>query len=326
MSVTTQTNLDDTGIGQRLKDSVLAAVLTLVVLSPVLIWNAQHHWASFAFQGGRGVPNHGLHPTGPLEALAGQMALLLPWLFAPLAVAGVSAARAGPPSPRRWFALMLAAPAIALFTLAPLLSPRGLPHWSMPGWLFVFPLLGQTLAVASVAGKDWPRRWAVMSTAVLVGVGGLAVHEAATGWLGPAFPNLFKKGDPTAEAIDWTGLRLALTQRGQLQTPGVFVVSLKWNDAGKIDDALGATAPVQVFSDDPREFGYRGDPGAFVGHDAVILARPGTLKAHAAELQSYFHDLTEAPPIMVGRGGRAEVEVDEMIGHDLVKPYPRLDH
>ncbi len=65
----------------------MAAILTLLVLTPVLVWNAQHHFASFAFQGARGVPNK-LHPTGPLEALGGQAALLLPWLFVPAVIAG----------------------------------------------------------------------------------------------------------------------------------------------------------------------------------------------------------------------------------------------
>jgi len=299
-----------------------AAVLTVLILSPVLIWNAQNHWASFAFQGGRGVPNKGVHVDGPVVALLGQLALLLPWVFVPLAMAGVVAARAGPADRRRWFCLMLAAPAIALFTLIPLVSPRTLPHWSMPGWLFLFPLLGLMLATAADAAKAWPRRWAVASAAILVVVGGLAVTEAATGVLGAAFPKAFKKGDPTAESIDWTALRAQLDQEGLLKTPGVFVVSLKWNEAGKVDDAVGGEAPVLVFSNDPRQFAYRVPSASLIGHDAVIVAPPKTLAAHRAELATYFQTLTPEPAVEVGRGGRKEVEVDVLLGHDLLKPYP----
>jgi 4-amino-4-deoxy-L-arabinose transferase-like glycosyltransferase len=299
-----------------------AALLALVLLSPVLIWNAQHHWASFAFQGGRGVPNKGLHIDGPVVALLGQIALLLPWVFVPMAMAGVAAARAGAADRRRWFCLMLAAPAIALFTLIPLVSPRTLPHWSMPGWLFLFPLLGLMLAKAVEAGKAWPRRWAVASAAILIIVGGLAVAEAATGWLGQAFPKAFKNGDPTAESIDWTALRPTLAQRGLLKPNGAFVVALKWNEAGKIDDAVGAEAPVLVFSNDPREFAYRVPSAGLIGRDAVILAPPKTLGAHRADLARYFRTLTPLAPITIGRGGRAEAEVDVLLGQDLEKPYP----
>ena len=40
-----------------------------------------------------------------------------------------------------------------------------------------------------------------------------------------------------------------------------------------------------------------------------------------AELRGYFRDLTPAPPIMVGRDGQPEIEVDAVIGHDLLRPY-----
>ena len=299
----------------------LAAILTLLILTPVFIWNAQHHFASFAFQGGRGAPNK-LHPTGPLEALGGQAALLLPWLFVPAVIAGWRAARAGPSAARTWFCLLLAAPAIVLFTLEPLIGPKSLPHWSMPGWLFLFPLIGAWLAEASAAGKAWPRRWAVISAAILIVAGGVALDEAATGWLGPAFPKLFKKGDPSAEAIEWTGLAQGLARQGLIR-PGAFIVAVKWNEAGKIDEALKGAEPVYVFSNDPREFGFRGDPAALVGHDALIIGRPDALKGHLAEVSGYFRSTSPAQPIAVGRGGRDEIDLAVVRASDLLRPYPR---
>ena len=299
----------------------LAAALTLLILTPVFVWNAQHHFASFAFQGGRGVPNK-LHPTGPLEALGGQMALLLPWLFVPAVIAAWRAARPGPAHSRAWFCLMLAAPAIVLFSLEPLVGPKSLPHWSMPGWLFLFPLIGAWLAAASEAGKAWPRRWAIVSAAILIVVGGFALDEAATGWLGPAFPKAFKKGDPTAEAIEWKGLREALASQGLIR-PGEFIVAVKWNEAGKIDEALKGAEQVYVFSNDPREFAFRGDPAALVGHDALIIGRPDAVKGHLAEVAGYFQSTTAAQPIAIGRGGRDEFDLAVVRAHDLLRPYPR---
>ena len=40
------------------------------------------------------------------------------------------------------FLLCLSLPAIVLFSLTPLWGGRGQPHWTMPGWFFVFPLMG----------------------------------------------------------------------------------------------------------------------------------------------------------------------------------------
>jgi hypothetical protein len=192
----------------------------------------------------------------------------------------------------------------------------------MPGWLFLFPLIGAALATASEAGKAWPRRWAVISAAILIVVGGLALGEAATGWIGPAFPKAFKKGDPTAEAIEWTGLREGLAKQGLIK-PGEFIVAVKWTEAGKIDEALHGAEQVYVFSNDPREFAYRGDPAALVGHDAVIIGRSEALKGHMADVGRYFESTAAAQPIAIGRDGRNEVELAVVRAHDLLRPYPR---
>lgn len=69
----------------RLKDPgpYVAVLVSLVVFSPVIAWNAEHDWASFAFQ-----LDHGLgHVDGSiarreLALLGGQVALVSPILFA----------------------------------------------------------------------------------------------------------------------------------------------------------------------------------------------------------------------------------------------------
>jgi hypothetical protein len=60
----------------------LALLVAAVMFVPVLWWNAQHHWASFAFQGSRRVGQMGSfkpHFFGLL--LLTQVLLVTPWLF-----------------------------------------------------------------------------------------------------------------------------------------------------------------------------------------------------------------------------------------------------
>ena len=299
-----------------------AALLSLLILSPVLIWNAQHHWASFAFQAGRGAPTHGLHPLGPIEALLAQAALMLPWIFVPMALAVVSAARAGRPEQRRWFLLMLAAPTIALFTLTPLMGSLGLPHWPMPGWLLLFPLLGERLSIAA-HDKRWPRIWAIVSAALLIAVGAVAAYDAGTGAFGAAYPKLFKRGDPTAESIEWTAVREQLAARGELGPSAPLIVATQWNDAGKLDEVLGDRAAVAAFSSDPREFALRPGNAGRVGQDALIIGRVEALKRRWPELSGYFRSLTWEPPIVVGRRGRAEILIGVIRARHLLRPYPQ---
>jgi hypothetical protein len=294
--------------------------LALAVASPVLIWNAQHDWVSFAFQGGRGAPRK-FSLTGPLESLAGQMALLLPWVAVPLIWAGAGAVRQGRRDPRTWFCLMAAAPTVLMFTLLPLLGSRGLPHWPMPGWLMLFPVQGERLARSSADGRRWPRRWAVISAAILAVLWIVAASDAATDWLKDALPRAFPKTSPTYEAIDWRRLRADLDRRGLLK-PGMFVVAAEWNEAGKIDQAVGDAAPVLVFSGDPREYAFRTDSRTLIGHDALIIGRGPTVAQELETLRPHFASLTVLDGFSVGRGDKAEIPLTVIAAHDLKTPYP----
>src|ERR1700731_4439346 len=60
----------------------VAGVVALAVFLPVLVWNAEPGWVSLLFQGGRA--GGSLHPLGPLMAIGGQAAFLLPRVWLPL--------------------------------------------------------------------------------------------------------------------------------------------------------------------------------------------------------------------------------------------------
>ena len=216
---------------------------------------------------------------------------------------------------------MAAAPTVALFTLLPLLGNRGLPHWPMPGWLMLFPVLGERLARSSANGRRWPRRWAAASAAILAVLWIVAASDAATGWLKDALPRAFPKTSPTYEAIDWRRLRADLDRQGLLK-PGVFVVAAEWNEAGKIDQAVGDVAPVLVFSKDPREYAFRTDSRTLIGHDALIIGRGPTVAQELETLRPHFASLTSLPGFSVGRGTKAEIPLTVIAAHDLVTPYP----
>ncbi|MDR3512846.1 MAG: glycosyltransferase family 39 protein [Caulobacteraceae bacterium] len=298
----------------------LAAALTLLVLAPVMVWNARHGWASFAFQGGRGAPNHRLDLSAPLVALAGQAGVLAPWVFVVLAAAAVGALKAGPRDQRRWLCLMLAAPPICVFTLAPLMAKHTLPHWASPGWLMLFPLAGERLAAAAET-RAWPRIWAGASAAALVLLGGLFTWDASSGWIGASLTSLGSRSDPTLETLAWTQVREALGARGLLRGEASPVAALRWNDAGKLAIALGGLAPVTVLSPDAREFAYQGDPGRLVGRDVLIVARPGALDESMDDLRPYFRSITPLAPISVGRRGRTEIRLNVAMGHAMLRPY-----
>lgn len=297
------------------------AALALVMFTPVLVWNADHHWASFAFQGGRAKSYGGFPKIGQFLAnIGGQFLWMAPWVFVPMVAAAYQALRRGRPAERSWFCLCLGLPTIVLFTLVPLWGDRGLPHWQMPGWLMLFPVLGDHLA-REAAVRRRPRIWAIASAVSLAIVSIVFIGHASTGFGRVLAPAVFAKRDPTLEAYEWTPLRSELQRRGLLDRKNLFIISGSPIDGGKIDQALHDALPMQVFGES-KQYAFRLDPQTLVGRDALIVGRRDDTVDLRRALAPYFDSIDELPPFAFGRSGMNEVELRLLYGHTLKKPLP----
>ncbi|HLY90907.1 MAG TPA: glycosyltransferase family 39 protein [Acetobacteraceae bacterium] len=270
----------------------LGLVVAALVFSPVLVWNAQHGWASFAFQGGRA---EGLrfHPFAPLATLGGEALFVLPWIWAPMMVLWIARARRGPAEWRSWLLCWLAAPPILVFALiAAWSSQRVLFHWAAPGYLMLFPLLGH--AVAQRIGQP-PVPRLIWGTAGFVVLAVLVVAtQVRFDWLPLA---QFARRDPDIEAVDWTSLRAELALK-----PGALVGVPNWRDAGKVAYALGPDVTTICLNRDARQFGYAVPAGHFVGRDMLILA-PEHGERVPQELGSVFEAMEPLAPVPVRHAG-----------------------
>src|SRR5574337_629276 len=246
------------------------AALAAAMVAPVFVWNARHGWVSFAFQGARGAPG-AFRPIQGLQMAIGEIVYLLPWLFAAL-VAGLALAFRTRRDERRLILLCLALPPIVVFTLTPCWGGRGLPQWTMPGWLFAFPLLGLWVKERALSHAT-VRIWGLASAGFLIATIALVTVQARTGSLLRLVPTARAIPDPTLEAFGWDGLR-----RAPLFNPSpAFVVATKWSDAGKIAVALGPRIPVYVVSDDSRGWAFVDGGSNLIGRDGVIVARSSDL-------------------------------------------------
>ncbi|MGH7048864.1 MAG: glycosyltransferase family 39 protein, partial [Stellaceae bacterium] len=222
-----------------------AGFAALSMFAPALWWNARHGWVSFLFQGGRAVGH--LDLLGPIRALAGNSLFILPWIWLPLMLCGITALRRGPANRRSWLLLCLAAPPIVFFTLVALWS-RVLFHWAAPGYLFLLPLLGAAIA-GDPAHRVRARNWLAATAALVVCAMAVVATDVRFDWL-PSIIRLDK--DPALAAVDWTSLSRELEARGLTRRPGLVVAATRWLDAGKIDYALEGRLPVICLGDDPR--------------------------------------------------------------------------
>ena len=290
----------------------IAALVGALVFSPVLVWNARHGWASFAFQGAR-AGGAAFHPLAPLAVLAGEAVFLLPWLWAGLIASLIAALRRGPSDWRGWLCAMLALPPILLFAAVAVWSrQRVLFHWAAPGYLFLFPLLGQLAA----ARAEPARRWAAGTALFLALLLAALASDARWNWLGRLHPG----ADPLIEAVDWDSVRSELAGRGLLAPDGPVIAALRWQDAGKLAYALGPGERVVCLGADPRQFGADQALDTLAGRTLLIVAPRFDLARLRQALSGRFASLTALPPAPLRHGGDTVLDVPLFLGTEYRPP------
>ncbi len=301
----------------------LAGLVATLIFLPVLIWNALHGWASFAFQAGR-AEGAAFSPAMPLVTLGGEALFLLPWIWLPLMVVFVRAIGRGPREWRGWLLCCLGAPPILVFTLVSAWSShRVLYHWAAPGYLMLFPLLGALVARDLERGWRVTRIWLVGTALfVLAGVA-IVAAQGGYGWL-PGFSSYFQAGkDPSLDAVNWTDLPAALAARGLAGRHGLVIAGVNWRDTGKIAYALGGSETVICLDTDDRQFGLNRPAATALGKDVLIVVRSEDAERAAAKYAPIFARMATLPPVTIGHGGSAGLELSLLLGHTLrVWPPP----
>ena len=234
-----------------------ALVLALLMVTPVLVWNAQHQWASFVYQlaHGKGSEWQLLHV---LRFLLVQLVV-----FGPLLLAAAWARGAG----RGGYLWLAFAVPFGIFSY---MAGGGtsLPHWTAPAWVALAPLAGLGLA------RLWQgrARWLL---GVLAGVqalvcAGLLGLMLSAGW--PVVPGstatVAPQPNPFADLHGWelAGAR-AQALADQQHLGGVAVQN--WTLASR----LGWYArPLPVYVLEDRETQFRFWAGDLpVGGDTLLV-------------------------------------------------------
>jgi 4-amino-4-deoxy-L-arabinose transferase-like glycosyltransferase len=292
----------------------VAALVTAVIASPFLIWNADHGWITFTFQAGRASAKR-LDLAGPLVSLGGQALFLLPWVWGALVLSLARAALAGRTHPRDWLLVCCAIGPIAVFTLVAVTGTKVLFHWAAPGYLFATVLLGRDLARDFGAADGRARTWLKGSTMAIAGLFAIVLVFAATPW-----PKMSVAGmlvpDPLAETRSWGAVRTALAERGS--QPG-FVAGIRWHEAGRLAVALGPSVPVLCLCLDARGFGIVVDNRAYLGRDGLIVVPEASATQALAALAPYFRSLQRRDAVAMRGGGVLAV----LVGLSLQDPDAR---
>jgi dolichol-phosphate mannosyltransferase len=168
-----------------------AGLLALAIFSPVILWNAQHGWASFVFQGPQrwsAVPRFDLP----------MLAVFAVFFLTPAGLAGllVEARRAGREA---LFPLVFTLVPLSVFVIASLRHATKM-NWTGPVWLAALPLLASSVFPSSAR---FQRAWK-LTVPLLMVIHGALLHHSALGLPGipPVIENLGMSWSDLARQVE----------------------------------------------------------------------------------------------------------------------------
>lgn len=257
----------------------LAAALTLVLVLPVVVWNAQHGWATLRFwlRAGQpgGLPLGGAHGWDLLREVAVQFGYAGPLSF-PLLLWAVWKSWRFRRGDERFAYLALAALPTLLLVAAVNLRGIDRPNWPAPAYL----------AAVLALGALWPRWWgrAAVVSGLTLSIAA-AVLIAVVPWLPPALR--------WTELYGWREVSAEVVRRAAaLGDPGhVVLLGQRYNEAsyfgyyaeGRVPVSTGQFSEFSFLAPSHRFVGWQGI-AAIDSHEALGDVRHGDLLTDCARL------------------------------------------
>jgi hypothetical protein len=251
-----------------------AGGIALALFSPVLIWNAQHDWASFRFQSVRAVATHELSLRTVGDFFGLQFFLVGPILL-PVVLSAVSLTAWRAVRRRDAVAILLSACVIVPFGyfLWKSLTLRIGDTWPMFLWPIGF--AAAAINIAMLPREGWPA-WMIRSTIAwaklavasgIVLVVGTFLYSVASPW------NFFGKADPIGGEAGYE--RVAGRAREEMQKIGAtWIATTDYRTYAMLRWYFKDSVPVVQINERGRFLGFR-DPGMNLikGHTGLYVAR-----------------------------------------------------
>ena len=204
----------------------VAAIVSLAIFAPFVVWNADHDWMTFRFQLSR-VPPHGFAPQFLAEFVGTQIGLLNPLVFCALiAAVGATMASRGrllaPDDEARRLLLATIAPAIAYFAFHAL-HARVEVNWLAP--LYPTAAILAADAVARARRAATPSRWRRLVAAAGRYAPPLGLALALGLYVQTATRALhLGRADPTARIGDWRELTVEVDRLARQQNASYLIM------------------------------------------------------------------------------------------------------
>lgn len=297
----------------------VANLIAILLFAPVIIWNIQNSFISFAFHGERvAVAGNLLNISSFLTELAGEVLYTNPVNFIIIVTALVYFLRKknrGNDS-RRFILLLSGLPIILVFLIVSLFRDT-LPHWSGPGYLTLIPLAA--LWLRSHTTKRMPKQLkaSLAFLLLLLSISSVQILTGFVKWPGES-NDFFRKGekDISLELYGWRTLTKEFrTIAEQYESEGIMkpntpIVSYRWFPAANLEYyaarptgryvlATGGLNSIHQYAFVNQQHG-----GFVLNTDAWYITSSRDFMPPAALKPLYYNNVSAPDTITVTRGSK----------------------
>jgi 4-amino-4-deoxy-L-arabinose transferase-like glycosyltransferase len=246
----------------------LAGLLSLVVFSPVLIWNLQNNFASFSFHlVERHETSHAFDPTFMLLSLGGQIVYYSPIMWGIMLYLAFSLGKRVLRDRDDTLAIpfWLSVPPLIFFMYITLWTEDSEPHWTSLAYLMLFSAWGWYY----VNGSRLFQRLTQASLALA----GVTVAVFYTQMLVPFLPVDKPEYDISNYLYGWDEAEQAIRREyDMLPQDKRFILTRHYLLGGQLSYAMQEDAPVYVLSRKTDQYDFFEDNQPPLGGNAVYVA------------------------------------------------------
>jgi len=281
------------------KEPYLALVLAMMVFSPVIIWNAQNHWASFLFQSSRRAGELGSFSASNFFGYLGaQIGVVSPLLLGGLIYAMFKSGILGFREKNQRFLLCFSwsFPLVGFFTLL------ATHYWVKMNWITAAYLPASMAAVAlyfALLAKGRRRiktlgMWSLIVSLIFVLI---------------ALILPVVKSIPVSSSLDTVSGWKQLAQRVEKEKAGMPEGTVVIGYEYKVASEIAFYASMETYSNNfvgqnGLQYDYWSDPNDFVGEDAVFVYDQRNRYKAPERLKEFFDSVVESDPLEIYRAGR----------------------
>lgn len=296
----------------------LAAIITVIIISPIYFWNAANDFITYKFQGSRVTVDRGFRPDSLLTEFFGGIAYNNPvnYVLTVMALIGIFRNKSLIAAQHIRLLLCLSLPLIGILLFISCFRST-LPHWSGPGFLVL-----SILASAYLSERNFGTYRRVLNTAnillLAVAVSAAVLINFYPGTLGNKNTERLGEDDLTLEMYGWKKFNRDFVRlyhqdiaEGKMKK-NAFLLTHKWFPGGHLNfyvalpDSMTLTGAGRL--NDLHHFHWLNEtrPKLQAGDDAYIIV-PSNFNYSLNAIEFYspvFEKIEQADTIYQNRGGK----------------------